>query len=84
MKRVHEAAERARYEWRANNDARFVVNLPFIAADERGPLHLDERLSVSAAKRVFAGDGFSNVRNREKWSSWSRSSSAPSRSPSLR
>lgn len=59
MKRVHEAAERARHEWLANNDAGFVVNLPFITATERGPLHLDERLSVSAAKRVFAGDGFS-------------------------
>lgn len=31
------------------------VNLPFIVATSSGPVHLDERLTVAQAKRVFAG-----------------------------
>ncbi len=58
MKRVHEAAEKAWHEWLATRGA-IEVNLPFMVATDEGPIHLSEPLSAAHAKRVFAGDGFS-------------------------
>ncbi|HEY1956173.1 MAG TPA: Hsp70 family protein [Polyangiaceae bacterium] len=55
MKRVREAAEKARSEWLVLHASPLVLNLPFLTATARGPYHLDLRLSHAEAERVFAG-----------------------------
>src|SRR5512134_1087427 len=52
LQRLYEAAERAKHELSSALTAD--VNLPFIAADASGPLHLDESLSRSKFQEMTA------------------------------
>jgi molecular chaperone DnaK (HSP70) len=58
MKRVREAAARACVEWKGMPNAGLAVNLPFISANP--PLHVLEELGVGEARRLFAGEDYSD------------------------